>query len=52
MNAGRAEIFGSTAAYAAVLVVFVTSPTLKSEAGNCTPVSVSYELYKEQNIVY
>ena len=34
-NARRAEIFAATAAYAAVLVVFVSSPS-SSETGNCT----------------
>lgn len=35
-NARRAEIFASTAAYAAVLVVFVSSSPSNSDARKCT----------------
>ncbi|KAF3058688.1 hypothetical protein GL218_05839 [Daldinia childiae] len=35
-NARRTEIFAATAAYAAVLVVFVSSPSSNHEMGNCT----------------
>lgn len=35
-NARRAEIFASIAAYAAVLVVFVSSTTKDSGIGKCT----------------
>jgi hypothetical protein len=37
-NARRAEIFAATAAYAAVLVVFVSSSPSNSGTGNCTSV--------------